>query len=272
MSILTLSTDIGLNDYLAGAIKGQLLSAVPAVQVVDITHNLSTVNYPQAAYICSNAYKYFPRNTFHLIVVNLFEKPVKHFLIAYHNEQFICCPDNGILTMIAGKKPEKIVAVPVQGATTLDYTAQLAKVYSALQKEGAQLQDAGADIKQIEEKYPPKFTIGSDWIEGQIIFIDSFENVVVNITKEEFEEQRKGRKFKIVFMRNETIETLGNNYTHVEPGEKLAWFNSAGYLEIAVNKGNMAGLFGLQNYSDATAKNTLQNTLFYKTVKVLFEG
>ncbi|MDR0793134.1 MAG: SAM-dependent chlorinase/fluorinase, partial [Chitinophagaceae bacterium] len=51
---------------------------------------------------------------------------------------------------------------------------------------------------------------------------------------------------------------------HVDPGEKLAWFNSAGYLEIAVNKGNMAGLFGLQNYSDATSQNTLQNTLFYK--------
>jgi S-adenosylmethionine hydrolase len=271
MSLLTLSTDIGLNDYIVGAIKGQLLSAVPALKAVDITHNLSPVNYPQSAYICSNAYKYFPADTFHIIIVNLFEKPVKHFLIAKHNDQFICCPDNGILTMIAGKKPDNIVAVPVQVATTLDYTVQLAKVYSLLQKKDAELSDVGHKIEQIEEKYPPKFTIGHNYIEGQIIFIDSFENVVVNITKEEFEQQCRGRKFKIVVRSNDTIETLGNNYAGVPPGEKLAWFNSAGYLEIAINKGNMAGLFGLQNYSDTATQNTLQNTWFYKTVKVFFE-
>ena len=270
MSILTLSTDIGLNDYIVGAIKGQLLSAVPSLNVVDITHSLSSVNYPQAAYICSNAYKHFPGKTFHLIIVNLFEKPLKHFLIAYHKDQFICCPDNGILTMITSEKPESIIAVPVQGATTLDYTSRLAKVYSLLQK-GAQLADVGYNVEQIEEKYPPKFTIGPDWIEGQIIFIDSFENVVVNITKQEFEQQCQGRKFKIVFMRNEMIETLGNNYAAAHAGEKLAWFNSAGYLEIAINKGNMAGLFGLQNYSDATSQSAIQNTLFYKTVKIFFE-
>ena len=36
--------------------------------------------------------------------------------------------------------------------------------------------------------------LGNDYIEGQIIFIDNFENVIVNIHKDEFEEQRKGTK------------------------------------------------------------------------------
>ena len=66
--------------------------------------------------------------------------------------------------------------------------------------------------------------------------------MVVNITREEFEEQRKGRSFKIVFKRDEVIEKISETYADVQEGEKLALFNSAGYLEIAINKGNAAGL------------------------------
>jgi S-adenosylmethionine hydrolase len=60
----------------------------------------------------------------------------------------------------------------------------------------------------------------------------------------------------------------------VPEGEKLALFNSATYLEIAVNKGNAAGLFGLQGYSEVQQQNKSQynsNRLFYQTVKVFFE-
>jgi S-adenosylmethionine hydrolase len=71
-------------------------------------------------------------------------------------------------------------------------------------------------------------------MEGQILFIDHFENVVINITREEFEEQRKGRRFRIMFKRNETIDTISADYTGVPESEILAWFNSAGYLELAI--------------------------------------
>jgi S-adenosylmethionine hydrolase len=90
--------------------------------------------------------------------------------------------------------------------------------------------------------------------------------------KKEFEQQRNGRSFKIIFTRNEVISTLSSNYASVEPGEKLAWFNSSGYLEIAINRGNMAGLFGLQRYAETTQQSSvLQNAWFYQTVRVFFE-
>jgi S-adenosylmethionine hydrolase len=57
----------------------------------------------------------------------------------------------------------------------------------------------------------------------------------------------------------------------VPEGEKLALFNSAGYLEIAVNKGNAAGLFGLQGYSEKNISQYTQSRLFYQNVKVFFE-
>lgn len=67
----------------------------------------------------------------------------------------------------------------------------------------------------------------------------------MNITREEFELHRKGRPFKIIFKRDEVIDRISKKYSDVKEGEKLALFNAAGYLEIAINKGNAAGLAGL---------------------------
>ncbi len=273
MPIVTLSTDIGQTDYIIGAIKGQLLSADASNTIVDITHQLSQHNYQHTAYLCNSAFKHFPAGTFHIIIVNLFESLPTHMLVAEYNNQYIACPDNGILTTVCGVKPANVIAVDVDAADHFGVLACTQALAIALTKLGnaASLQHAGRPIENIREKYPLRSTIGANWIDSQVIFIDSFENVVINITREEFDEQRRGRNFKIVFTRNEVIEKLSDNYASVAPGDKLAWFNSAGYLEIAINKGNMAGLFGLQGFSESTVKQTaLHNKLLYQTVRIHF--
>ncbi len=64
---------------------------------------------------------------------------------------------------------------------------------------------AGAPLNQIGlpdavylDRTPLRPLLGDNWMEGQILFIDHFENIIVNITHEQFEEQRKGRSFKII--------------------------------------------------------------------------
>jgi len=273
MPIVTLSTDIGEADYIVGAIKGQLLSADAANNIVDITHQLSQNNYQHAAYLCNNAFKHFPQGTFHIIIVNLFESPPSYMLIAEHRGQYLACPDNGILTTICGIRPANVLAVEVDtthGFGVLACTGALAKAFKKL-NDGYAIQLIGEPINNIKEKYPLRPAIGADWIDSQIIFIDAFENVVINITKEEFEEQRKGRSFRIIFTRKEMIEKLSDNYASVAAGDKLAWFNSADYLEIAINKGNMAGLFGLTGYTESSLKQAaMHNKLLYQTVRIFF--
>lgn len=273
MPIVTLSTDIGYTDYITGAIKGQLLSADAGNIIVDITHQLSQNNYQHTAYLCNNAFKHYPAGAFHIILVNVFESLPTHMLIAEHNNQYIACPDNGILTIVCGIKPANVIAVNVDTEGSFGILACTKALAEAIKKisSHASLLQAGRAIDVIKEKYPLRPAIGADWIDSQIIFIDSFENVVINITKEEFEEQRRGRNFKIIFTRDEVIDRLSDNYASVAPGDKLAWFNSAGYLEIAINRGNMAGLFGLKGYSENTVKQAvLYNKLLYQTVRIFF--
>jgi S-adenosylmethionine hydrolase len=276
MPVVTLSTDIGQSDYVVGAIKGQLIKSVPSVSIIDITHQLVANNYLHAAYVCTNAFTFYPAGTFHFVIINLFEKEPEHLLLAQHKEQFIICPDNGILTMIAGIKPADIIAIKITKQSAfgvLNCTEAFSRALNAIES-GTALKNIGNIVTDIEEKYPFRSTVGPDWIDSQIIFIDQFENVVINLTKEEFEEHRKGRKFRIVLpARNDGgIVNISENYASVEQGERLAWFNSAGYLELAINKGNLAGLFGLKRYSGGTTLNALpSNKLMYERVKIFFE-
>lgn len=275
MPLLTLTSDIGHQDFLIGAVKGQLLQQNADFKQVDISHNLSPFNYPQAAYVCRNAIKNFPAGTFHLILVNLFDERPDHLLLAEHNGHIIGCADNGLLTMILEEIPQKVVALTLEKnkqKDTLYCTNVFAKTFNELNK-GKKIEEAGDPGISIRVKNPLRPMLGTNWIDGQIIFIDNFENVIVNISKEEFEEQRKGRSFKIVFKRDEVIDKISETYADVNEGEKLALFNSAGYLEIAINKGNAAGLLGLQGFSEKQLQQSqyMNSRLFYQTVKVYFE-
>lgn len=275
MPLLTLTSDIGHQDFLIGAVKGQLLQTNETFNVVDISHNLSPFNYPQAAYVCRNAIKNFPAGTFHLVLVNLFDERPEHMLLAEHNGQYIGCADNGLLTMILEEIPQKVVALALdknQQKNTIYCTSIFAKAFNEL-SNGKKIEETGDAGISIQVKNPLRPMLGNDYIEGQIIFIDNFENVIVNINKDEFEEQRKGRSFKIVFKRDEVIDNISETYADVNEGEKLALFNSAGYLEIAINKGNAAGLLGLQSFAEKQLQQSqyMNSRLFYQTVKVYFE-
>jgi S-adenosyl-L-methionine hydrolase (adenosine-forming) len=272
MAIVTLTSDIGHKDYLVGAVKGQLLQIDAALQLIDITHELSPFNYPQSAYVCRNAIRNFPEFSYHIILVNLFEKKPEQLLLAFHRNQYLLCADNGLLTMILEETPELLIGLPLDKTKIRD-TLYCIRVFGqaiAAINAGKRLQEIGEPDVPIVEKNPLRPLLGDNWMEGQIIFIDNFENVIVNITREAFEEQRRGRSFRITFKRDEVIEKISETYADVPEGEKLALFNSGGYLEIAINKGNAAGLFGLHGFSEESQNAYLQNRLFYQTVKVFF--
>lgn len=272
MAILTLTTDIGLQDYLAGAIKGQLLSIYPGFQLVDISHSISPFNYSLAAYISRNSFWQFPPDSFHLLLVNLFETKPGHFLLAYHNGQYIACADNGLLPLLCNGQPQQVVSILLEATapkTTLYCTGQMGKTCRQI-AEGKSLNDLGTASENIVEMISMKPSYGDNWMEGQVLHIDHFENVIINITHSEFEEQRRGRKFKLIFKRDEVIDKISETYADVPQHHKLALFNSAGYLEIAINKGNAAGLFGLQVFKNETQSIFQQSRMYYQKVRITF--
>lgn len=277
MPFITLTSDIGTHDYLIGAIKGQIVQGIPGASIIDLNHHLSSSNYTRSAYLCRPAIKHFPAKSVHIILLNMFELKPAHILLARHGDHYFACADNGFLPLVLETEPDEVVALPLSKTQpkNLLYCTEVIVQAIARIDAGEPLSAIGDTDVQIISKNPLKPTVGTDWIEGQIIFIDQFENVVVNITRDDFENQRNGRRFSIEFRRDEMIDKISETYADVPEGEKLALFNSAGYLEIAINGGNAAGLFGLRSFSDKmqtpNQQQVLDNQLLYQTIKVFFE-
>lgn len=271
MSVITLTSDIGTRDYLIGAVKGRLLTRNEQFRIVDISHEVTPFHYNEAAYFIQSAYRHFPEFSWHILLVNLFYQPVPRCLLAFHDGRYFACPDNGLLTMIFQDLPAQVVVMPelTPPVSLFTWMDAIADAMLALES-GKSFAALGEEPDQLVTRYQLKSNIRPDFIEGRIIYIDRFENVVVNITRQQFEAARKGRPFSIVF-KSDQITRLSEHYGQVAEGDKMAFFNGAGYLEIAVNKGNASGLFGLQAIDPEVNNKIMAARHFYQVVAIYFE-
>ena len=269
MPLLTLTSDFGIADPMVGAVKGEILKSNEGLHIIDITHDIAPFNFMQSAYLCKPLFRNYPPETFHLVLVNLFDSPINHLLLVKHQDQYIGIPDNGLITMMLDGNPDEVVSLPVESKNlTVGILIQIWMAAFQSVSGGQTLSKIGQPIEALVQKRPMKALISAQYIEGQILMIDRFNNLVVNITIHEFEEARKGRKFKIVLLGDAFIEEISSIYSDVQDGEKLARFNEAGYLEIAINKGFAAPLFGLGEYGQSS---TQQKRQYYQTIKIFFE-
>ena len=258
MSIITLTTDYGLKDHFVGALKGKILTENSEATIVDISHNIDPFNTVEASYIIGAAYMSFPKGTVHLIGVDAeLNKENQHIAMQW-NDHFFICADNGILSMLSQKVvPQKIVAINIhdrlsEDATDLDVFVTVASHLS----KGGSLNVIGKEItaiKQVTELQPVVAT-DKNSIKGYVIYIDNFGNVVTNITKKLFMEVAKGRPYEIPLLqkrnqkKSSPIKNIWAKYSDIAnagkypiknyEGDKLAIFNEAGFLEIAIFRSN----------------------------------
>ena len=148
--------------------------------------------------------------------------------------------DNGIYSLIFDSAPDQIVELDIiQDSDYYTFSSRDRFV------KAAALISSG---KKLEEMGPARIlfrpVISADAIKGIVIYIDNYENVITNITKDLFEKTRKGRKFRIV-LRGEEIKTIKSSYSEVNVTDMVALFASSGHLQIALNKANASSLLGL---------------------------
>lgn len=247
MAIITLTTDLGDKDIYQAALKGSILKLLPTVNIVDITNSVAAYNIQQAAFILKNSFYYFPEATVHLIGIDtVFNAYTKYLAVKYKNHYFVGA-DNGIFSLMFDADPEEIVEINImQDLKFLHFPLADIFVKAACHlAQGGTLAEIGLPVSDIEKKMNLQPVIEKNLIKGVVIYIDSFQNVITNITKEFFNRVQEGRRFMLSFKRNETIDQLSWHYNEVPEGEKLCLFGISDHLEIAINKGNASGLLGL---------------------------
>ncbi len=266
MAIITLTTDFGEKDHFVGAIKGAIYSELKEVRVVDISHSISPFNITEASYIIRNAYQSFPSGTIHVIGVDSEITPEnKHIAVKLDGQYFICA-DNGIMGFLTSEiNPEKMVEVNIHDRIQSNFPVLDVFVNVATHlARGGTLEVIGKPISQIKTltSLKPVVNAENNQILGNVIYIDNYGNVVTNINRKLFQEVGKGRpyeisarnyKFKKVHERySDAINFAIEKHKREEDGKKLAIFNSAGLIELAIYKSNpltvggASSLFGLK--------------------------
>lgn len=274
MAIITLTTDFGVRDHFVGAIKGFIYSELPEAIIVDISHQISPFNITEAAYILKNAYKTFPKGSVHIIGVDSELTPEnKHIAVTIDGHHFVGA-DNGILSLLAQEiNPEKMVEINihdrVQGIfPVLDVFVKVA----AHLARGGQPEVIGKRIDSIKvlKGLSPVVNTVQNQINGNVIYIDNYGNVISNISRKFFETYRKGRDFE-VWARNHRFTNIYERYSDAinfnlekskrnADGKRLAIFNSSDLLEIAVYKSNLDTVGGASSLLGLSYRDSITIT------------
>jgi S-adenosylmethionine hydrolase len=276
MSIITLTTDYGLKDHFVGALKGKIFSEFSDAKIIDISHDIDPFNIMEASYIIGSAYTSFPKGSVHIIGVDIeLSKENQHLAIEW-NDHFFICADNGILSMLIQKNiPKKMVAINIhdrlhQEATDMDVFIKVACHIA----KGGLLNVIGKEITAIKTITELQPIADENTLKGYVVYIDHLGNAVTNISRKMFLETIKNRSFEVQF-KNKTIKTIYTKYVDIAAsekypikyyeGEKLAVFNEAGFLEIAIFRsnpssvGSAATLLGLSYRDVVSVHFTNQN-------------
>ena len=257
MSIITLTTDLGMKDHYVASIKGEIFSQLTDVRIVDISHSIEAFNISQNAYVVRNCYKDFPKGSIHILGVDTELSFDNSHLAVYYDDHYFIGTDNGVFSLLFDElKPEKIVELNIsQHSDSLTFPIKDVFVIAACHiARGGTLEVIGKEITQfsnIKSELKPvtehETETGKDIIKGAVIYIDSYGNATTNISRTLFHKVRKDRSFSILFGReNEKISELKEKYKEAREGEKLAIFSANGMLEIAQNKGRATDLLGLK--------------------------
>lgn len=252
--ILTLITDWNQHDYYNGTLKGQLASACPSLNVVEITNQIPAFNLNNAAFILKHSYRHFPKGTVHLVMVNNENCKSQRMLAFNHDDHYFIVADNGLIGLLFEESPSAVFEFPFDTKSSFSSMGSCVKAIDQIINNGG-LTNHSEPITNFDKKIPLHATIEKSAITGSVIYIDSYFNAITNVTEELFEKVRQGRKFEIfVQSQHNRVDKISNTYNEIDVGELLVLFNSEGLLEVAINNGYAARLLNLSVGSSVRIK------------------
>ncbi|MEM1178964.1 MAG: SAM-dependent chlorinase/fluorinase [Acidobacteriota bacterium] len=284
MKPITLLTDFGVTDYYVAALKGVLLSRAPGSPLVDISHSVEPGDIDGAAFLLEAAYPCFPEGTVHLAVVDPGVGTERHLLVLEMPDGCrLVAPDNGVLEgfidralhVIAADRPDLYREAPGSTFHGRDRFAPLAAALAsgtAATSLGSVLE---APVRRPREK-PKK---GNGLLQGQVIHIDRYGNVVTDIPASWLLNDSQSAIY--AECGEAVIETLVTCYDEIPLGKEAILVGSLDTMELSRNGESMAALYGigrgesvrirfrsLEHHSKSTKHRAASRRERYETVGV----
>lgn len=227
--------------------KGIIVQICPAAQLVDISHDVERHHIRAGAFLLWMVAPYFPKETVHCAVVDPGVGTARRGLVALSGGQFFVGPDNGLLIPAAQRLGEPKI-----------YSIEREKYFHAPVSRTFHGRDIFASVAAYLANGVPPEELGppmTDWVklsfgqgirrghilEGEIVYIDSFGNVITNITGELLHELAKPGETLIVEVSRKSVSArCVQTYGEAEPNDLIITVGSHGQIEIAANLSSAA--------------------------------
>ena len=250
-AIVTLTTDFGLKDPFVGIMKGVIAGICPSARVIDITHGVEAFNLLDGALAIWQAWRYFPAETTHVIVVDPGVGSERLPILARIGGHWFVAPDNGVLTLVEREATRDGGAIEVRQIENPKYmlpaqshtfhgrdifAPAAAHLAAQIERGNVDAESFGPHVEkmvQLSIWEPVRQPDGS--IQGTILKSDKFGNLLTNIAATDLPQGSAGWTIEIGDLR---ITRFARFYAEGKPGEVFAIFGSSGSLELATNRGS----------------------------------
>jgi S-adenosylmethionine hydrolase len=248
--VITLMTDFGLRDHYVAAMKGVILGICPHATIVDVTHEVSSYEVAEAAFLLSQTWGCFPKKTVHVVVVDPGVGSMRRPILAETAGQRFIAPDNGVLTPVLTREGTKVRHITAekffrQPVSHTFHGRDIFAPVAARLASGTLASKLGPLIEnhlRLTFERPVR-SARRGWT-GAILHVDHFGNIVTNIPVAEFSHVEQ-HAFE-VSIGYRTVEKLARSYAEMPPGELFAIVGSSGYLEISANQDSAAKILGCE--------------------------
>ena len=248
--VIALLTDFGTRDHYAGTMKGVVLGICPDVTLVDISHDVPAHDVLAGALELSAACPYFPSGTIFLAVVDPGVGSSRRGIAAEAGDFRFVAPDNGLLTAVFDEHlPKRVVELTERKyarptvSRTFEGRDRFAPAAAWLGK-GIDLTALGRPAGAIHRLEIPQPLVESDRIEGEVVRVDHFGNLITNIRRKTFEALASGPLD--IRVGAHQVPRVVSTYADAPPGEVCALFGSTDHLEIAVSGASAAATLDLR--------------------------
>jgi len=247
--VIALLTDFGGRDHYAGTMKGVALGICPEATLVDITHEVPAHDVLAGALELAASFRYFPSGTIFLVVVDPGVGSSRRGIAAEAGDYRFVAPDNGVLSAAFDETPPRRVVelserryARATVSRTFEGRDRFAPAAAWLAK-GIDLAALGRPAGAIHRLDVPQPRVGAEAIEGEVLRVDRFGNLVSNIDRKAFD-KLAAQGGVAISVGARPIAKIVSTYADAAAGELCALFGSSDHLEIAVNGGSAAAELG----------------------------
>jgi len=248
--IITLTTDFGASSPYVAAMKGVILSLNAEVTIVDVSHTVPPQQVLQGAQVLDDVTRLFPPGSIHVAVVDPGVGTSRPIVYAEIGGQRYVCPDNGLLGRLAEREnPAKLVRVTNerffrQPVSATFHGRDIMAPVAAHLSLGLDPDELGPPLAELRPLDWPGAVKVANRIEGQVVAVDSFGNLVTNITREMLAGVPTDETVAVRCDEHET-RSIFTTYAEQPPMTLIALLGSTDQLELAIVDDSAAIMLGV---------------------------